>query len=52
MFTTVRQTERLAPSGKPSVSVAYPEISVGGGGSTKSVEDSGQREWSLGAVAP
>jgi hypothetical protein len=32
--------------------VAYPRIFFGGRGSTKSVEDRGQREWGLWAVAP
>jgi hypothetical protein len=35
---------------KARVSVAYPGILFGGGGSTNSVEDRGQRDGDLGAV--
>ena len=35
-----------------SKSVAYPGILFGGGGSTNSVEDGGQREWGSGGSSP
>ena len=42
----------ISTRNKYTLTVAYPGILFGGGGSTNSVEDRGQREWGSGGGSP